>query len=62
MGFVAVIFVHEMGHYAMSKKLGLDVSVPTFIPFLGAFIRMKSMPKSVKEEAIFQKLSHPSFG
>jgi Zn-dependent protease len=51
-GFVAVIFVHEMGHYFTSKKLGLDVSAPTFIPFLGAFIRMKSMPKSVREEAI----------
>jgi Zn-dependent proteases len=51
-GFVIVIFVHEMGHYVTSKKLGLDVSAPTFIPFLGAFIRMKSMPKSVKEEAI----------
>lgn len=51
-GFVAVIFIHEMGHYVMSKKLGLDVSAPTFIPFLGAFIRMKSMPKSVREESI----------
>lgn len=51
-GFVAVIFVHEMGHYVTSKKLGLDVSAPTFIPFLGAFIKMKSMPKSVREEAI----------
>jgi len=51
-GFVAVIFVHEMGHYITSKKLGLDVSAPTFIPFLGAFIKMKSAPKSVREEAI----------
>ena len=51
-GFVAVIFVHEMGHYFTSKKLGLDVSAPTFIPFLGAFIKMKSMPKIVKEEAL----------
>ncbi len=51
-GLVAVIFVHEMGHYVTSKKLGLDVSAPTFIPFLGAFIRMKSIPKSVREEAI----------
>lgn len=51
-GFVAVIFVHEMGHYVTSKKLGLDVSAPTFIPFLGAFIRMKSLPKNVRDEAI----------
>lgn len=51
-GFVAVIFVHEMGHYITSKKLGLDVSAPTFIPFLGAFIKMNSVPKSVREEAI----------
>lgn len=52
LGFVAVIFVHEMGHYVTSKRLGLDVSAPTFIPFLGAFIKMKTMPKSVREEAI----------
>ncbi|AET69461.1 Zn-dependent protease [Desulfosporosinus orientis DSM 765] len=51
-GFVAVIFIHEMGHYATSQKLGLDVSAPTFIPFLGAFIKMKAVPKSVREEAI----------
>ena len=51
-GFVAVIFVHEMGHYITSKMLGLDVTAPMFIPFLGAFIKMKSVPKSVREEAI----------
>lgn len=51
-GFVAVIFIHEMGHYLTSQKLGLAVSAPMFIPFLGAFIKMKAVPQSVREEAL----------
>ncbi|MBM7855999.1 Zn-dependent protease [Desulfohalotomaculum tongense] len=35
-----------------AKKVGLNVSAPMFIPFLGAFISMKDLPKSVKQEAI----------
>ncbi|SHK62268.1 site-2 protease family protein [Desulforamulus aeronauticus] len=52
LGFVLVLFVHEMGHYITSKRIGLDVTAPMFIPFLGAFIGMKEMPKSVREESI----------
>ena len=51
-GFVLVLFVHEMGHYVTSKRIGLDVTAPMFIPFLGAFIGMKEVPKSVREESI----------
>jgi Zn-dependent protease len=35
-GFVALIFVHEMGHYAAARQRGLEVGAPTFIPFVGA--------------------------
>ena len=52
LGFVLVLFVHEMGHYLTSRRIGLDVTAPMFIPFFGAFIGMKEMPKSVREEAI----------
>lgn len=50
-GFVMLLMVHELGHYAMAKKLGLDVSSPIFIPMLGALIAMKEEPKDVETEA-----------
>lgn len=50
-GFVLLIFIHEMGHSLMAKYEGLDVSAPMFIPFVGAFIRMKELPKSAMMEA-----------
>ena len=35
-GFVLLIFVHEMGHYVAARQRGLNVGAPTFIPFVGA--------------------------
>lgn len=51
LGFVLLIFLHELGHTLMAKVEGLEVSAPMFIPFFGAFIRMKEMPKSALSEA-----------
>jgi Zn-dependent protease len=50
-GFVLLIFVHEMGHYLAARKRGLAVGAPTFIPFVGAWIEMKQMPHDVETEA-----------
>lgn len=50
-GFVGLIFIHEMGHYAVAKKVGLEVSGPIFIPFIGALINMKNQPKDAIIEA-----------
>lgn len=50
-GFVGLLFAHEMGHYVTAKKVGLAVSGPVFIPFVGAFIGMKEMPKDAVTEA-----------
>ncbi|HYD60463.1 MAG TPA: site-2 protease family protein [Noviherbaspirillum sp.] len=50
-GFVALLFVHELGHYAAARQKGLDVGAPAFIPFVGAWIAMKEMPKDVETEA-----------
>lgn len=50
-GFVLLILVHEMGHYFMAKHEGIDVGVPVFIPFVGAFISLKESPKSAFVEA-----------
>jgi Zn-dependent protease len=50
-GFVLLIFVHEMGHYLAARKRGLAVGAPTFVPFVGAWIQMKDMPHDVETEA-----------
>jgi Zn-dependent protease len=50
-GFVLLIFCHEMGHYLAAKQRGLAVGAPTFIPFVGAWIQMKEQPVDVETEA-----------
>jgi Zn-dependent protease len=50
-GFVGLIFAHEMGHYVAARQRGLNVGAPTFIPFLGAWIQLKDMPHDVETEA-----------
>ena len=51
-GLVFLIFVHEMGHVIAAKWLGLPVSAPLFIPFLGAAIIMKENPRDAWTEAL----------
>ena len=50
-GFVLLIFVHEMGHFLAARQRGLDVGAPTFIPFVGAWIELKDKPHDVETEA-----------
>lgn len=38
LGFVLLILVHELGHVAEAKRQGLQVSLPTFIPLVGAYV------------------------
>ena len=51
LGFVLLLFVHELGHVAVAKYQGLPVSAPVFIPFMGALILMKEMPQNAWREA-----------
>ncbi len=51
-GFVVLILIHELGHALVLRFYGVKASLPIFIPFVGAFIAMKEMPKNVKVEAI----------
>jgi Zn-dependent protease len=60
-GFVALIAVHEVGHLVVLRSMGVKVSAPTFIPFMGAFVKMQSKPKSVAQEAI-GALAGPAVG
>jgi Zn-dependent protease len=51
-GIVVLIFVHEMGHVVAAKWLGMPVSAPLFIPFIGASIIMKENPRDAWTEAL----------
>jgi Zn-dependent protease len=50
-GIIALIFVHEMGHYIAARQCGLNVGAPTFIPFVGAWIELKDQPHDAEIEA-----------
>jgi Zn-dependent protease len=39
LGFVVLIFIHEMGHWIEAKREGLNPQWPVFIPFLGAYVK-----------------------
>ncbi|MBS1143849.1 MAG: site-2 protease family protein [Proteobacteria bacterium] len=51
LGFIALLFAHEMGHFIAARQRGLNVGAPTFIPFVGAWIEMKDMPHDAETEA-----------
>lgn len=40
-GFVLMIFIHELGHVFALKRRGVPASLPVFIPFLGAAVFTK---------------------
>ncbi|MBX3028371.1 site-2 protease family protein [bacterium] len=50
---LSILLAHELGHYVLARVHGVDVTLPFFIPApplfmigtLGAFIRMRSMPR-----------------
>jgi Zn-dependent protease len=46
-GFVALIAIHEFGHIAAFRLQGVKASMPTFIPFLGAYTKTESPVRSV---------------
>lgn len=51
-GLVVLIFIHEMGHVVALRRYGVKASAPIFIPFLGAFIAMKQLPRNAVMEAV----------
>jgi Zn-dependent protease len=40
-GFVLLIFVHELGHFVEARRRGLNAAWPVFIPFLGAYVAIR---------------------
>jgi Zn-dependent protease len=43
-GLVLLILIHELGHYLEAKRQGLNVSLPVFIPFIGAYVALRDVP------------------
>ncbi len=61
LGFILSIYVHEMGHVAALRSLGISASAPMFVPFLGAFVRLHEYPRSPREDAVVG-LAGPIYG
>ncbi len=40
-GFVLLIFVHELGHFVEARRRGFNAAWPVFIPFLGAYVAIR---------------------
>jgi len=51
LGFVLLMFVHEMGHAVAMRAEGIPAGAPVFIPFVGAFIAMHGQPRDAAVEA-----------
>jgi Zn-dependent protease len=51
LGLILMIYVHEIGHVAALRSLGIAATAPMFIPGLGAFVRMKQYPATPHEDA-----------
>ena len=51
LGFVLLIFVHEMGHAVALRIEGIPAGAPVFIPFVGAFVAMQGQPRDAGVEA-----------
>ena len=50
-GFVLLLLVHELGHVIQLRREGIKASAPMFIPFLGAVVAMRELPKDAAAEA-----------
>jgi Zn-dependent protease len=60
-GFVLLILVHEMGHFIEARRQGLEVTLPTFIPFIGAYVLIKNAPLNPWRNALVA-LAGPALG
>jgi Zn-dependent protease len=50
-GFVILLFVHEMGHVIQLRREGIPASAPVFIPFLGAVVWSRLLEGNALAEA-----------
>jgi Zn-dependent protease len=50
-GFVVLLFVHEMGHVIQLRREGIRATLPLFIPFMGAMIKANLWEGNARTEA-----------
>jgi Zn-dependent protease len=50
-GFVVLLFVHEMGHVLQLRREGIKATAPLFIPFLGAVVKAELWTGDAMREA-----------
>jgi Zn-dependent protease len=60
-GIVAMLLIHEMGHYIAARQRGLAVRLPMFIPFAFAWTTLEEMPHNAETEA-YIGLAGPMLG
>jgi len=61
LGFVALIVIHEMGHFVDIRLRGLPADMPVFLPGLGAYVRWQGMGVTQETRALVS-LSGPLAG
>ncbi len=60
-GFIACLFIHEMGHYVACKRRGLKAELPVFVPMMGAYVKWYSQGVSLEDLASIS-LAGPLYG
>jgi Zn-dependent protease len=50
-GIVAMLFLHEMGHYLAARQRGLKVRLPMFVPFVVAWTTLEETPHDAETDA-----------
>jgi Zn-dependent protease len=51
LGLVVSIYIHEMGHVSVLRKLGIAAGAPLFIPGIGALVMLKQHPSDAHVDA-----------
>ncbi|HEV7706009.1 MAG TPA: hypothetical protein VGO46_17050, partial [Gemmatimonadaceae bacterium] len=51
LGLVISIYIHEMGHVFVLRKLGIGAGAPLFIPGVGALVMLKEHPSDAHIDA-----------
>jgi Zn-dependent protease len=60
-GFVALIFVHELGHFVEARRRGFNASWPVFLPFIGAYVSIRDARMS-PWQSFWISISGPLWG
>ena len=51
LGFLLLLFVHELGHIIAARVVGIRARLPIFIPFIGAAVALQKLPVNAKMAA-----------